>query len=107
MKQTHEGQEEGGVGGNMSDFMKPKHLCGSCEPTLIHFRKQSPEGGGEGAGGAGIGAVCGCGSNANRSGVIIQSREGGEERESGLVWLSTGYVSPAAAAVSLARMQSN
>lgn len=27
----------------MSDFMKPKHLCGSCEPTLIHFRKQSPE----------------------------------------------------------------
>lgn len=86
----------------MSDFMKPKHLCGSCEPTLIHFRKQSPEGGG-----AGIGSVCGCGSNANRSGVIIQSTEGGEERESGLVWLSTGYVSPAAAAVSLARMQSN
>lgn len=97
----------------MSDFMKPKHLCGSCEPTLIHFRKQSPEGGGAGGAGAGIGPVCGCGSNANRSGVIIQcgtTREGGgsqEERESGLVWLSTGYVSPAAAAVSLARMQSN
>lgn len=77
----------------MSDFMKPKHLCGSCEPTLIHFRKQSPEGGGKrgragaggGGAGAGIGAVCSCGSNANRSGVIIQSTEGGRRRGS-LVW---------------------
>lgn len=38
-------------GQSMSAFMKAKHLVGSCEPTLIHFRKQRRRGAGAGDGG--------------------------------------------------------
>jgi len=38
--------KEQGVGLTMSHFMKAKHLVGSCEPTLIHFRKNTQKKGG-------------------------------------------------------------
>lgn len=44
-------------GQSMSAFMKAKHLVGSCEPTLIHFRKQKRLGAGAGGGGAGRGRL--------------------------------------------------
>lgn len=135
MKQTVERVGEGRLvsrrreeKGNMSDFMKPKHLVGSCEPTLIHFRKHSRwVSGGRGKGLANHGrdpwreTVKGSvgGSNANRSGVIILS-----ERPllgdcsgrwagvwSGLAWSALGgdrLCKPTRCiAVPLARMQSN